>query len=218
MLPISFTVLAIFPVSISALKSLATIAITLGGLFLLSQLARDRGKSKEEKLFEGWGGIPSTLIFRHSDKRLDSITKVRYHKRLAVLVTGTKSIGVVEESSNLSKADNVYSAWASYLRSATRDTKKYSLLFQENINYGYRRNVWGLRIFGICSCGLCIFITAVIFYQRYKISGSIDFNLAGAFMGSVVFVLLWIFRFNREWVRITAFAYAERLAESVETL
>ena len=34
------------------------------------------------------------------------------------------------------------------LREATRDTSRFPLVFAENANYGFRRNLWGLRPIG----------------------------------------------------------------------
>ncbi len=35
---------------------------------------------------------------------------------------------------------------------------------------------------------------------------------------SQLFLSLWLFRFSPDWVRVPANAYAERLAESLETM
>ena len=101
---------------------------------------------------------------------------------------------------------------------ARDDTKKYPLLFKENINYGYRRNVWGLRSIGIVTSGLCCAAAATGLYMRYRATGNVGEEIAGAFAVAFVFFLLWIFRFSSDWVRIAADAYAARLAESVETM
>jgi hypothetical protein len=42
--------------------------------------------------------------------------------------------------------------------------------------------------------------------------------MAIAFVVALLFLSLWLFRFTSDWVRIPAIAYAERLAESVETM
>ena len=42
--------------------------------------------------------------------------------------------------------------------------------------------------------------------------------VAGAGALALVFLLLWIFRFTADGARIPADAYAERLAEAVDTL
>ncbi len=216
--PILVTVIAITSAKLSALQSLGATVAGCGGAFLLSQLARDAGKNGEKKLFEKWAGLPSVAIFRHRDPRLDAITKARYHKRLVTLVKGAKAPTVEGEEADPAGADQVYTAWSTYLRVNTRDTKKYPLLFQELVNYGYRRNVWGLRTIGIVVSALSCAVTAGWFYQVYGATGEVGQETAGAFAFALVFLLLWIFRFSSDWVRIPADAYAERLAETVETI
>lgn len=212
------TVSVIMSAKLSALGSLGATIAGCGGAFLLSQLARDAGKKCEKALYDKWGGLPSVAIFRHRDTRLDSITKARYHKKLATLVKGAKAPSAEEEQANPAAADQVYTAWSTYLKVNTRDAKKYSLLCKENVNYGYRRNVWGLRPIGIVTNALCSAIAAAWFYQLYQATGKVGEEIAGTFAFVLVFLLLWIFRFSSDWVRIPADAYAERLAETVDTI
>src|ERR1019366_4066014 len=212
------TGMAIFSAKMAAVQSLAATLVGCGGAFLLSQLARDAGKKGEKGLFERWGGIPSVAICRHRDTRLDAITKARYHKKLATLVKGAKAPSVADEQADPAAADQTYTAWSTYVRMNTRDTKKYSLLFQENVNYGYRRNLWGLRPIGIITSALSATIAAAWCYQRFRTTGSINEEIAGAGVLALVLLLLWVFRFSAGWVRIPADAYAERLAEAVDTL
>jgi len=217
--PIAVTVLALMSMKLSGLESLGAIVGGCGGIFLLSQLARDAGKNGEKALFEGWGGTPSVTIFRHRDTRLDSITKARYHKTLAVLVKGAKAPSVEEERVDPTAADLIYTSWSSYLRVKARDdAKKYPLVLQENVNYGYRRNLRGLRTLGIITTTLCCTIAIVWSYVSYRATGKVSEELAGAFTLGLLFLLLWIFRFSPSWVRLAADAYAERLAETVDTI
>jgi len=216
--PVVVTGIAMFSSMLTGLQSLGASFMGFGGAFLLTQLARDAGKQGEKALFEMWGGLPSVAIFRHRDTRLDAITKARYHKKLATLVKEAKAPTVEQEKADPVSADLVYSAWSNYLRVNTRDTKKFNLLFHENVSYGYRRNVWGLRFIGI---GVSLFssITCGIrLYFVHQSSGSLDETLVGGVAFATVLLLLWVFRFTSSWVRMTADAYAERLAESAEIL
>ncbi len=185
---------------------------------MLTQLARDAGKQGEKALFEMWGGLPSVAIFRHRDTRLDAITKARFHKKLAGLVKEAKAPTVEQEKADPASADLVYSAWSNYLRVNTRDTKKFNLLFHENVSYGYRRNVWGLRSIGIAVSLFSGIVCSIRLYFTYQSSGSFDETLVGGAIFAVVLLLLWVFRFTSRWVRMPADAYAERLAESAEIL
>lgn len=190
----------------------------MGGAFLLTQLARDAGKTREPSLFQLLGGMPSIVIFRHANKQLDAITKARYHRKLERLVAEAKAPTREEELANLDSADEVYSAWSQFLRTNTRDIKKYSMLFNENVNYGYRRNVWGLRPIGITLSLLCVLVVGGRLWLVQSETGQINQHMAIAFVVALLFLSLWLFRFTSDWVRIPAIAYAERLAESVETM
>lgn len=216
--PAVITGVSLFSTKLSGLQSLVAALFGFGGAFLLTQLARDAGKNREPDLYQLWGGMPSISIFRHAHKRLDSVTKARYHEKLATLVNGAKAPSPEEEKADPAAADEVYSAWSHYLRSNTRDTKKYSLLFQENVSYGYRRNVWGLRPIGIAVSLLCAVVAGGHLWFTHKGTGQIDQELVGAGVVSLIFLSLWLFRFTSEWVRVPANAYAERLAECLETI
>jgi cyanate permease len=91
-------------------------------------------------------------------------------------------------------------------------------LFQENVNYGYRRNVWGLKPIAIVVCLASATASGASLWHIRQTTGKFDEALATAAIFSVVLLLLWLFRFTANWVRVPAEAYAQRLAESVEIL
>lgn len=216
--PIVATGAGLLSSNLTAFQSFGASAAGLGGAFLLTQLARDAGKKGEKGLFEKWGGLPSVAIFRHRDTRLDSITKARYHKKLAGLVKEAKAPTAEQEHSDPDSADIVYSAWSYYLRVNTRDIKKFSHLFRENVNYGYRRNVWGMRTLGLVASLSCLVCSVVRLLVIRAATGKIDEVLLCSGVFALFILLLWAFRFTGDWVYIPANAYAERLAESTETL
>jgi hypothetical protein len=216
--PVVAAGVAMLSARLSVLQSLAAAIVGCGGAFLLTQLARDSGKNREKALSAKWGGLPSITIFRHRDPRLDSITKARYHNKLSALVKEVKPPTIEQEQSNPGAADAVYSAWSNFLRVNTRDSKKFALLFQENINYGYRRNVWGLKRLGIVACVLSAAACGARLWQVRQTTGRLDEALGAAGIFAVVLLLLWLFRFTPRWVRVPADAYAHRLAESAEIL
>lgn len=217
LLPIALATGSVVAASVSLLKSLVPVAITCGGAFLLTELARDAGKRREPELFAEWGGVPSVAIFRHRDSRIDAITKTRYHRTLASLVK-TTTPSPADESRDSAQADEVYTAWSSYLRTHTRDTKKYPLIFRENVSYGYRRNVLGLRPIGITICSVSLGV--IVLWSAFQMGhgASMKFECLGAGGIVLVFLALWLFRFTEHWVRIPADAYAARLAEAADTV
>ncbi len=216
--PIIAVGLAFFSDKPTRFQSVLAVAISCGGVFFLIQFARDFGKKKEKELFAKWGGIPSITIFRHRDVRLNSTIKERYHKKLECLVKETKAPSFEEESNDPNAADEIYSAWSNFLRIHTRDPQTFGLLLQENINYGYRRNVLGFRALGIFLTVIVILTSAIQLYLIYRSSTQIDQSWFAAGLFSLLVLALWIFRFTSKWVRTSADAYAERLAETVEIL
>ena len=216
--PVIAAGVAMLSAKMSGLQSLAAAIVGCGGAFLQTQSARDSGKNREKALFKKWGGLPSVAILRHRDTRLDSITKARYHKKLSALVEEAKPPTIEQEQADPAAADVVYSAWSNFLRVNTRDTKQFALLFQENVNYGYRRNVWGLKPIGIVVCCLSAAASGVRLWQIRQATGQLDGPLTAAGVFALVLLLLWLFRFTPSWVRVPADAYAYRLVECSETL
>jgi hypothetical protein len=216
--PVLIMLVGVASAKLSTLESLGAAAVGCGGAFLLTQLARDAGKQCEKSLFDVWGGMPSIAILRHRDSRIDAITKTRYHSRLSALVKGAKAPTPKEEAVDPAGSDQVYSAWSSYLRGHTRDTKKYPLPFQENVSYGYRRNVYGLRPIGLIVGALSFTVGAAWLYYLHLVAAAIAPESVGALGCVLVILLLWVFRFTRDWVRIPADAYAERLVEAIDSM
>jgi hypothetical protein len=48
------------------------------------------------------------------------------------------------------RADEMYQSATDWLLANTRDTQKFGLLFEENMNYGFRRNFWALKPLALC--------------------------------------------------------------------
>ncbi|MDD5013762.1 MAG: hypothetical protein PHW73_01495 [Atribacterota bacterium] len=122
-----------------------SLAISLFG----AQFGRNWGKLKEIKLWKSWDGPPTTRFLRHRDMQFNSIRKMRCHGIFHDLIPNINIPTMEEEMSDPLKADQIYEACTRFLIAKTRDTKKFSLLYKENINYGFLRNLWGLKPLGI---------------------------------------------------------------------
>ena len=75
--------------------------------FILAQIGRDQGKKKEKKLFEHWGGKPTSVILRHSNNHLDIHTKKRIHTKFEQIIPDIKIPTPKEEQEDLSAADKI---------------------------------------------------------------------------------------------------------------
>ncbi|GAP99815.1 hypothetical protein NIES2104_63810 [Leptolyngbya sp. NIES-2104] len=132
----------------------------------------------------------------------------------------------------------IYATYVKFLLSKTRDHSKFSLVYEENCNYGFRRNLLGMKPYGIAlSCmGILLligqytstmgllnsptimqmgnFVQAIIGLQFPKFSA-----LSFACLTVNVFLLTaWLLWINSAWVKSSAEAYADRLLEACENL
>lgn len=194
---------------------LATTVVTCGGTVLLAQVGRDLGKRKEDWLFTKWGGRPSTIRLRHRTLGTNKVTLAKYHTKLSKLLK-RKFPTQAQEDDEPAAADELYEAGATFLRVNTRDVKKFPLVFKENCNYGFRRNLWGMKRLGISvsAVGLGLMGARIAYL---KDSGDLGLPLACAAV-DLGMLLGWIFWFRPDWVRLAADAYAKELVEACEKL
>ena len=140
-----------------------------------SDVARRRGKAIEPSLIEKMGGLPSITMLRHRDTTLEEHSKRRMHAFLAGKL-GEPAPTAAQEAANPEFSDAYYARGGTWLRENTRDLKKFGLLFNENVNYGYQRNLLGLRVPGfLLNAAIVIFCVALL-WLRYPIDISNTFN------------------------------------------
>ncbi len=195
---------------------LASFGVTTALYFLFSQLGRDKGKALEKKMWMKWGGTPSTQLFRFSDTTIDKHTKTRYHNKLVDLTGIGENVNEEYEISSPNDADDIYKSWAKYLISKSRDTQKNNLLFQENINYGFRRNLFGLKKFAIITIILLMFGSVVYSFIIGNYQFDFSLELVSSEIILTVILLFWVIIIKEKWIKSVAFSYAERLIEVTE--
>jgi hypothetical protein len=186
--------------------------------FVFGQLGRDNGKKAEKKLWTEWGGAPTTQILRVRNTVLDKFTTQKVHKDLHLKTNIGFSDMNDKELVDSDEADEIYVAWSNYLRGLTRDTKKYNLLFQENINYGFRRNLWGIKSIGIFLVIGAFTIISIHSYLNGQLFETSNYLLWVSSLLLFILFLFWFFVVSKKWIKIVAFAYAERLIESLGTI
>jgi len=212
--PIALAVLACFPEGLVGWGVLWSLLVACGGTMLLSQMARDRGKDKEPELFQMWGGKPTTQLLRHHNTR-NRVLLARRHAKLAVLIPSMVIPTAEEEASNPVYADEVYDACTAFLLEKTRDKKIFSLLFEENCSYGFRRNLWGMRPLGVMTSVVCPLVVSVGMLFGYVLPKPLAISCLSL---DLLLFLGWIAWFTPAWVRIAADAFAERLLASCDSL
>lgn len=62
------------------------------------------------------------------------------------------------------------------MRENTRNTKKFDVLFNENVSYGFRRNLLGLKLSGFLLNAFIAIVCLCIFWRRWPVDLSNGFD------------------------------------------
>lgn len=212
LVPVILDVYLFVPETREIFRMSITIAVSLGLLKLLATIARNIGKNKQNILYKQWGGIPTSRFLRHSDNTIDPLTKARYHRYLTCSINGFKPPSLYEELADMEAADRIYESAVRWLREKTRDTKRYPLVFKENVSYGFSRNLWSLKNIGIPILLVSMILRCIFFYMRQGSNLlSLPYSYFIANIISFVLLLIWIFFVNKQFVKNAAEAYARAL-------
>ena len=136
--------------------------------YLCKQVGGDFGKRRECTLWRKWGGPPTTRFLRHCNNEFNSHTRNvakclfrqvpalsdgadrclvcfdRIHSKFRCL--GLYVPSQEEQDQNPQEADNTYESCVDELRRRTRDSKRFPRVFQELRDYGFRRNIFALKV------------------------------------------------------------------------
>lgn len=183
-----------------------------GSTSLLAQVARDSGKRKEPILFESWGGKPTTRLLRYKGASNSVMVTVR-HRSLQAAFPDLEIPNEQEELANPKVSDDIYDACVRRLLERTRNAKHFPLVFEENCNYGLRRNLWGMRSWAIWVA----VASALAGAPAMKLASHLPLT-AGSVACIACLLLFWTFVCDSGWVKIAADAFAERLLASSEEI
>jgi hypothetical protein len=223
--PVVIALFTLFEPSRSWGGAAITFIISFGIISFAANQMSTKGNIIQEKLFLKWGGAPTTLILRHSDSRLDTHTKSRYMTILETLIPNFIAVSNEQEVSDSGKADEMYRTAGNYMREHTRDSKKYPLIFKENVAYGFSRNIRAFKWLGATISVLSLGVTSFIIWYKYikdnktpllDLLFNIPFENIALVSALVLITLLWLFLVTEKWVEVRAFSYAKSLFAACE--
>ncbi len=217
-LPLALATVAWFPTRFAGWAVFWAIVVGCGGTVLLAQLARDRGRQRQRKLFQSWGGSPTVLLLRHREAS-NKTTLMRWHRKLREMLPDVQVPSAEDELADPTQADEVYEAFGVLLREKTRDRTKFPLVFEENCNYGFRRNLWGMKSLGITGAIIGVVAIAVLLLLNTRVrqdSTPPVAYVAGAL--DALLLIVWTALVTPAWVKTAADAYAMRLLSSCDHL
>lgn len=216
LLPLGLLLLAWYPTTSVWIGALEALGLPVILTALLSQLGRDLGKKKEPVLFAEWGGMPTDRILSYSKTFLDGATFARYRAKLTALLPSVQFLDEAQELAVPDAALQVFRTCTNFLREKTRDHSKFPLIFAENVNYGFRRNLWAMRAAGIVisAIGTIGAAAPMLLMPGSSISA---LEVTAVVINTCLFVF-WLLRINKNWVRVTAEEYAKQLFAACEVL
>lgn len=201
--------------SLSVTHAIAGIALTVL-LMVFADVARRRGKEIEPALIVRMGGLPSVTMLRHCDQTFDAATKARMHTTLA-LKLGVAAPTAAQEAADPISADSFYTRAGTWLRENTRDKKKFDILFNENITYGYRRNLFALRWPGLLLNAAIVIGCVVAYWYRDLLPPNYQLDFTPVLVIAFLHALYLAFFASEDAVCESARTYARQLLLSTES-
>jgi hypothetical protein len=218
--PALFAVLPVFAVAlfwIPEARTLGGAAVSLlsicGGTYFMTRAARMRGRTVERGLGEKAGRAHSARLLTHGDTTFATQTKARYHDYLRS--HGLEILSADQERSEPGAAFDRARSAVDWLLEHTRPNAKTSLLYDENIAYGFQRNLLGLKPVGIAACALTLVAHAALLWFRPLEELAMMTGVLIA-LALVVMLALWILFVTRSSVTEASLAYAQRLFSQCE--
>ncbi|MEX0643590.1 MAG: hypothetical protein WD468_12880 [Pirellulales bacterium] len=130
------------------------VGLVVGSLLMLAEQVARAGRKQQPYLFHKWGGPPlSEAIHGRGDlEHRESWQRIRQF--LADQVGG--------EAGNDPKSRDLESE----LKELTRDKAKFGMVFHENCNFGFRRNLYGVKPWGFGSAATAIVVGGLFLFSQ----------------------------------------------------
>lgn len=191
------------------------VLVSFGAPVLLAKHVRRRGKRLERQLYTTWGGRPTTILLRPEQD--GSIGPLKQQRRQQLeRISGVK---LPASSATSATDDESYETAMATLLAKTADHASFNKVYVELKNYGFERNLRGVRRDGITASFAAA--AALALGVLASMLDWIDLPLTPLFMATAVVFpvgLFWIFWPTEERVREAADTYAQRILDEAVNL
>ncbi len=211
MAPLVLSIYLLIPGSRDISFTAILLLISFGMCNLIISLSRHLGRKALKKCFPGL--LPAQQMLLPDDKTLDNVTKKRYYKFLSNKI---KNLSFTKDAENLNAS---CSSAVNWLISQTRDGDKFPLIKEESINFGFVKNLYGLKTIGvIISLFLTVMEGATLYIKFKRGLDIIEYpNLIAATIISLSFLLIWIFTITKCLVIDSGKKYARALLSACDS-
>jgi len=192
--------------------------VAAGGTYVMSLIVRHLGRSIQPGLWAGWGGPPTTRFLRQRDTYGNPVKRTAW--RAAVeKTTNTTLLSADGETSDPELADQTIEAAVGQL-TRLGQSPDYPLVREENINYGFERNLYGVRWFGRgISFACCVLFVIALAVGTVHLGGEkvAKGALAAGLIVDGLFLIGWMILPSESRTKDAADRYATQLLDSVVT-
>lgn len=209
--PVALALAAILPDGLNLPLGVAAAIVFVPLAFLSGQIGADYGKRLEKRLWCQWGGAPTTRFLRHSNHEFNQVTREDVHEKLRSL--GQHVPSKDEEENNTQAADIYYESCTKELIRRTRDHVRFPLVFKGLTEYGFRRNLLGLKTIGLPIVAVSFFLCVLFVGIKWNENRELAVTIVATLLVAGLF-LTWITWINKETVSLAADRYASFLLEA----
>ena len=171
---------------------------------ILGQFARARGRRVEDRLWKSWGGPPSTRWLRPWDQTCSDQQKVKWRGAIKRL-TGLSLPASVPHGGSQDDVDRQIADATRQLRYVLRDKPQAAILATHNEDYGFARNLCGVRWYWVALSLICLAGCGVAL--AFGARPYLGLAIAGAFSLASIFIACEL----PDYVKRCADRYAESL-------
>lgn len=196
--------------SLSSTIIFGLVLIPLSNLIIIS--SRELGVKAMKSCYTN-ESLPAQSFLLLKDTTLNEQTKQRYYSFLKQHISSF-SISEDEQVMKVSAEDAV-----TWLIAQTRDSSKFPLIHEENMNFGFAYNLLGLKKIGILLTILSLAINLVLIYLVSF--NFISYNIISLFLCFLLnlgIMLIWIFVISKSLVRSCGKKYARALLAACDNI
>lgn len=190
----------------------------LGLTTFAALIARRAGNRVQPDLLAAWGGMPTTHRLRFSSETSPEEIERRHQLVERILGGDLRLPTSSDERQDPAAADVRYADAVRRIVARLRNNPKAPLVTAENRNYGFARNMLGLKPVGVASAAACLVTSlAAAAFMLHDAQG-----IGAAFMlmptaVAVASLCLWPM-VDPSFVRPSADAYADRVVDALDDL
>jgi hypothetical protein len=214
--PIAFLVVSLGWKQYPAVALATGIIGGAGAAYLLAILVRHMGGQAESRLWESWGGPPTTSLLRMRTSTDNEVRRTNWRTAIET-VTGVSLLPMTAERDDPARADKTIEAAVSQVLRLGQDPN-YPILHAENVQYGFERNFYGIRWIGRAIAMACVVILIASLVLGPITLGGEEVSRGAVAAGAVInllFCTAWLMLPSEKRARLAAERYAKQLLQAV---